>query len=401
MAITTQGVTMSGSMRGLRVLDFSMGIAGPHAGMLCAQHGAEVIKIEPLYGDWARELGRQYGDLTAFALMYNRGKKSLAIDLKDPVARKTIKAIALTSDVLLESFRPSVMDTFGLGYEALYKERPDIIYVSVTGFGGVGPLVRAPATDVILQAFSGLMNCNKNDEGVPQRLDMFVIDAVTGLYAFQCITTSLMEKLRFGGDGKHIDCSLMKSAMALQAGKIIENFIEKSEKPTYAPLGVLPTSDGFLAISVRRDDHFVTLCRLLARPDLIESGKYTTAEMRVDNVKELLPELNKEFRSRTTEQLISALTQADILHSRVNRYQDLLAHEQVLVSRAIDWQKQDGLSMDLPIPAIPGVPDLADAKHSPHLGEHSLEILANCGIEKGVIEELLSRGAIKQFSEAR
>src|SRR5437016_1950058 len=143
------------ALTGLSVWNLSMGVAGPHAGMLCAQYGADVIKIEPpVKGDWGRIIGRQYGDLSAFFVQYNRGKRSLAINLKDPQAKAIVSEMAGKADVILENFRPGVMQRLGLDYASVRERNPRVIYLSVTGFGQVGPMTRLPATDIVMQAFS-------------------------------------------------------------------------------------------------------------------------------------------------------------------------------------------------------------------------------------------------------
>lgn len=386
---------MNAAMQGLRVLDFSMGVAGPHAGMLCAQHGADVVKVESLEGDWARVLGQQYGDLSAFSLIYNRGKRSLSVDLKDALACAAMRQMAAQADVIIEAFRPGVMAKFGLDEVSVRKSNPNVVYLSVTGFGAQGPLSCAPATDAILQAFSGLMYSNKDAQGAPQRIDLVVIDIITGLYAFQAISTALLARQRHGTPGTHIDCSLMKSALALQAGKIVENFIEKGDRASYVPLGVFVTQDGHVSLSVRRDDHFVRLCEALGRGDLLASGRYTSGEQRVARADELLPELRAELARRTTDEVEASLTAAGILHSRINEYSDMLAHEQVQTSEAVRWQHQDGLAMALPIAAIPGAPTLAGTDQAPHLGQHSHAALRSWGIDEDRIAALEARGAIK------
>ncbi len=160
---------MSKALKGLKVLDLSMGVAGPHAGMLCARYGADVVKLEPLHGDWGRTLGPAQGDLSAYASTYTRGKRSLALDAKDKNARAVLKEYASRADIIIEAFRPGVMKRFGLDYETVRKANPRVIYVSVTGFGPTGPMSDRPATDAVMQGFSGFMNLNKDRSGIPQR----------------------------------------------------------------------------------------------------------------------------------------------------------------------------------------------------------------------------------------
>ena len=372
------------ALQGMKVLDFSMGVAGPHAGLLCARHGADVVKIEPPRGDWSRELGRQYGDMSAFAAVYNRGKRSVAIDMKDPQGLAAVREMALQADVLIEAFRPGVMARFGLDYGTLARQNPRLVYLSVNGFGQTGPLVDAPATDVILQAFSGLMYSNRDERDMPQRIDYVVIDVLTGLYGFQAVLAALLQRARHGGTGRHVECSMLKAAVAFQAGKIVEDKLEDGDRPLYVPLGVFATADGRISLSVRRDDHFVALCNALGRADLVSDGRYATGAMRVARADELLPILRAEFEKLRTDRLSEMLTAAGILHSRVNSYADLLAHEQVEAAQAVHWAHQDGIGRPLPIADIPGTPDSAPGTQAPHIGQHTLEVLHDWGISQKV-----------------
>ncbi len=152
---------------GLKVLDISQGVAGPHCGMLLARHGADVVKLEPLAGDWGRKIGKTHGDNCAYGMAFNRGKRSLALDLKNPEGKAIAFSLARVADVVIENNRPGVADRLGLGYDAVRRENPEVVYLSVTGFGQSGPNANLPATDSVMQAFSGLMTVNKDSAGLP------------------------------------------------------------------------------------------------------------------------------------------------------------------------------------------------------------------------------------------
>lgn len=391
---------MAYAMQGIKVLDFSMGVAGPHAGMLCAQHGADVVKVESHEGDWARVLGQQYGDLSAFSLLYNRGKRSLAIDMKQPEALAAVRDMARQADVVIEAFRPGVMQKFGLDHATLSRDNPGLIYLSVSGFGQDGPLRDAPATDAILQAFSGLMTSNPDAQGTPQRIDLILIDVITGLYGFQAISAALLDRVRNGqARGSHIDCSLMRCAIAFQGGKIIENYIEAGDRALYVPLGVFATADGHVSISVRRDEHFVALCEAIAAPELLEGGRYASGAARVQHADELLPRLRAAMGRLSTDVLAARLTRAGVLHARINTYAEMLAHPQVPAMDAVRWQPQHGIDRDgaplpLPITTIPGAPNAPELAQAPHIGQHSVQALASWGVDDAVIRQLVASRAI-------
>ena len=166
---------------GIKVVDLSQGIAGPYAAMLLAQQGAEVIKVEPPDGDWARILGRRYGDHTAFSIAGNLGKRSLSVDLKTDEGRKLVQALAAKADVFIEGFRPGVATRLGLGWDELSAANPGLIYLSVSGFGQSGPSRDRPAMDPVLQAFTGMMESNKGKDGVPNRVSFIPVDMCTAL----------------------------------------------------------------------------------------------------------------------------------------------------------------------------------------------------------------------------
>ena len=165
---------------GLKVVDASLGIAGPHCGMLLALYGADVVKIEPLFGDWVRPLGTTYGDHSALSIAYGRGKRSVALDLKSPGGTEIAHRLAQDADVFIESFRPGVADRLGLGYAALKATNPRLLYVSVSGFGQAGPSANLPCTDLVAQAFSGLISVNTGADGIPHRVGFTVVDVLTG-----------------------------------------------------------------------------------------------------------------------------------------------------------------------------------------------------------------------------
>lgn len=188
-----------GAYSGLRVLDLGQGVAAPYCAMLLAMHGAEIVKLEPLEGDWSRGLGTQYGGQhTAMSAHNNRGKKSLALDLKSPAAREIALRLADRADIVIEGFRPGVADRLGLGYDALAARNPRLLYLSVSGFGQDGPYAQVPCTDSVAQAFSGLMSVNLGNDGAPHRVGAIIIDTLTGLYAAQALAVALYARERTG-----------------------------------------------------------------------------------------------------------------------------------------------------------------------------------------------------------
>ncbi len=381
---------------GLKVLDISQGVAGPHCGMLLARHGANVVKLEPLIGDWGRRVGKTYGDNCAYGIAFNRGKRSLALDLKHPDGNAIALDLANAADVIIENNRPGVTTRLGLGYDTIRLENPDVIYLSITGFGQTGPMASRPATDAVLQAFSGLMSVNKDPSGLPQRINVLAIDVVTGLYGFQAVAPALYRRAMKGG-GKHIKTSLMEAVGAFQSAKLIEFKLQKGkELPLGVPVAMFKLSDGFMNINGRRDEHFAALCRIIGRPELAGEAKFLTPERRFENADELMPLLRAPIAAMTVAALSAALTEADVLHAQVQDHGDYMQSEHVREVGAVRWIEQSGAGT-IPMPIIPGIaaPRAGDKMvHAPHLGEHSREILSELGHSNEMIDKLAATGAI-------
>jgi len=392
------------AFEGLRVLDMSQGVAAPYCAMLLAQNGASVVKMEPLPpGDWNRGLGKPYGDQTAGSIILNRGKRSLSVDLKKPEGLAIAKKLVADADVILQNYRPGVIEKFGLDYDSVQAVNPDVIYLSLTGFGPVGPKAKHPATDSVMQAFTGVMSINRDAEGTPQRVDYYAIDVITGLYAFQAVSSALYRRAMKGG-GKHIRTSLMESALAFQEPKMIEYVLEGgAAEPIGAPVGTFPTSDGFICINARRDPHFQALFRLIGREEMIDDPRYADARSRVTNREDLLAILRDVVATKTTDEWVDLLNGIDVLNAPVSTYGDLFEHPQVTAVEAIRWVENDTVGR-IPMGSIAGLPPVGTDNPrtlAPHIGQHSVEILAELGYDGAAIDALRADGTVAAPELAR
>ena len=384
------------ALSGIKVFDATQGVAGPHATMLLAQHGANVIKVEPLDGDWGRALGKVYGDLCAHAVTFNRGKRSIALNLKSEAGCKVAQKLASDADIVLESFRPGVMSRFGLDYEQIKAMREDVIYLSVTGFGQQGPYRDLPVTDSVIQAFSGLMSINRDGDGNPQRIGMIAVDVMTGLYAYQAISSALISRMRFGG-GSYIDCSLMQSAAAFQSAKMMEHYLEDgAPQVLYVPVGTMKTADSYINITAMRDRHYVSLCEVLGLENLIDDPRFNTRDKRVAREAELMPMIRAEFVKRTTAEWCELLTAAEVMNSAISTYDDYLKDEHVNAVNGVAWVEHQEVGR-IPMVNIPGLPAIDGADElteCAHIGQHTRTILSEAGYGADEIATLLASNAI-------
>lgn len=391
-------MTDNKAFSGIKVFDATQGVAGPHSTLLLAQHGADVIKLEPLDGDWGRSLGKVYDDYCASAITFNRGKRSIALDLKHEDGVKTAQKLAYDADVVVESFRPGVMGRFGLGYDDVKKHNPNVIYLSVTGFGQDGPYRDLPVTDSVIQAFSGWMSINRDTSGAPQRIGMIAIDVMTGLYAFQAMSAALMRKFRFG-EGGYIDCSLMQCAAAFQSYKITEHFLEDGKPQVlYVPVGTMETADGYINITAMRDRHYVSLCQVIGREDLIDDERFNNRDKRVAREAELMPMIREAFKHKTTDEWANLLTEAGVMNSPVSTYDNYMADEHVKHVGSIAMVDHQDMSK-LPLANIPGLPPIASGdglSECPHIGQQTSEILRSAGFSDAEIAGLIESKAAVQ-----
>ncbi len=386
---------------GLQVLDASQGLAGPHCGMLLAQHGADVIKMEPPHGDWMRQSGKRYGDQTASSLNFSRGKRSIALDLKTPEGLEIAQTLAKRCDVLLENFRPGVMARFGLDYETVRKDNPDVVYASTLGFGDRGPESDRPVTDMVMQGFSGWMHMNRDKDGTPHRADMPAIDVMTGLYGFQAVSAALYRHARTG-KGAHIENHMREAAGAFQAAKIIESHLEQgAPQPLGSPIGTYPTADGFINLNARQNHKFAALCKIVGREEWMDDPRFATPEARVAHGPELGAALADVLTTRNAAEWADGLRAHDIIHAKINTYDDYLNAEQTAAMETVAWIDHPDIGR-LPMHNIPGAPRLHQgslAATSPHIGEHTREICAGLCLDGGAIDALRDIGAIGIYGE--
>jgi crotonobetainyl-CoA:carnitine CoA-transferase CaiB-like acyl-CoA transferase len=379
---------------GLKVVDLSQGIAGPYCAMLLAQHGAEVIKVEGIgEGDWARTLGTRYGTHSAFSIIGNLGKKSIAVDLKSEAGKQVVWRLLKGADVFLEGFRPGVIKRLGFDYDSVARHEPRLLYLSISGFGQTGPLSERPAMDPVLQAYTGLMNENRGEDGIPHRVPVIVVDMSTALYAFQALSAALYAR-RDEPRGRYIDVSLMQAATALQSIRLMASHLDGG---TIRASGVFQTLDGWMTIAVVADRDWRSLCEAMGRQELAEDPRFTTLAGRTANVAEFYAVVRPLLAAQPWAVWNERLTRARLMHERVNSYADFLEQPQVRETGLIQWLSRAAINRAVPVPALPGTPRQADGTPratAPATGEHTAAVLAEHGYSAAEIDKLMAEGVV-------
>ena len=363
---------------GLKVVDLTQGIAGPYAAMLLAQYGADVVKVEPPEGDWARALGKRYGDLSAFFVAANLGKRAIVLDLKTDEGRATVRRLISSADVFMESFRPGVAARLGVGYEDVAALNPRVVYLSVSGFGQTGPDAERPAVDTVFQAFTGIMSVNRGGDGSPHRVGVIVMDMATALASFQAMAVALYAR-RDQPRGRYIESSLLRGGATIQAVSMIQHHLEAGQpQPGLTPSGTFKASNGWINLTILRDAEFRALCDALDLPAVKTDPRFATNDSRYANLAALNAALEPAFASRTTADLSARLRAARLMHQRVNTYPEFLDDPHVKATGAVTWIEQPGMGR-LPVPGVPGLPPLRSGTPravAPSLDQHRKEILA-------------------------
>ncbi|HYX03588.1 MAG TPA: CoA transferase, partial [Reyranella sp.] len=389
---------------GLKVVDLSQGIAGPYCAMLLAQHGADVIKVEGIGdGDWARTLGARYGNHSAFSVIGNLGKRSIAVDLKAEAGKQVVWRLLKGADIFLEGFRPGVIKRLGFDYESVASREPRLLYLSISGFGQTGPLAERPAMDPVLQAYTGLMIENRGEDGIPHRVPVIVVDMSTALYAFQALAAALYAR-RDEPAGRYIDVSLMQAATSLQSIRLMASHLEGGTiKPGGAPGGVFKIADGWMSLVAINDRDWKSLCAAMDRPALVDDPRFATPATRLANSDALYAIMRPVFASQPWMVWTKRLSEARLMHERLNSYAEFLEQPHVRESGLIQWLGQAGFNRPVPVPALPGMLAQADGTRrgtAPVTGQHSAEILRQHGYDDEGIERLLADGIVAAAASA-
>ena len=399
---------MNQPLRGIRVLDLTNVLAGPFACHQLAHMGADVIKVESRNGgDLARQLGADAELNKSFMgvsfLAQNPGKRSITVDLKSDGGKKVFRRLVATADVLVENFRPGVMDRLGLGYESLLTYQPKLIYCAISGFGQDGPLRDFPAYDQIIQGMSGMMSITGDPENAPYRVGYPVADTVGGLTAAMAISGALADRNRSGGT--FIDVSMLEAAMATM-GWAVSNYLIANRAPTpmgndnvtASPSGTFRTKDGLLNIAANKQEQFEAVCRVIGKPELIADNRFAARQGRLDHRVELKAIIETALALKSTEVWWKLMTEAGVPSGPVYSVPEALANPQ-LTGRGLvaEFANAPGVGRDIRVLRTGFKLNGSAAKVDsppPTLGEHTSDILREIGFDEQEINSLTTSQAV-------
>ncbi|GAA3909285.1 CaiB/BaiF CoA-transferase family protein [Microbacterium invictum] len=391
-------------LAGIRVLDFTHAAAGPYAAMFLADLGAEVIKVEkPGRGDGARYMGApMLGPLESdYFVAINRGKRDVTLDLRSAEGQEAARRLAANCDIVLQNFRPGVMDRLGLGFDSLKERRPGLIYGSISAFGTEGPWSGRPANDIILQSVSGLMGVTGEVGGGPVRMGTPVSDYSAGLFCLVGVLAALHARDEHP-EGQHIKISMIDASVALLAN-YIPVVAGKGERiprlgrghAQIVPYQAFECSDGnFVMVGAFTNGFWRSLCAAVGRDEWIEDERFATNAARVEHRELLIPQIAEIMLTRTRDEWQDALDAADVPNSPVLELHETLELDQVKVNRTVQWVGEG----ESAVPTVrnpvrsPEWPEI-EPLSPPRLGEHSVEVLREVGgMSDAEIDELLAAG---------
>jgi len=388
---------MPGPLAGLRVLELARILAGPWAGQLLADLGADVIKVERTGpGDDTRGWGPPFvpaadgGHLSAaYFHCANRGKRSIEVDFTTAEGQRIVKKLAARSDVLIENFKVGGLVKFGLDYDSLARINPRLIYASITGFGQTGPSAARPGYDLMAQGIGGIMALTGTAEGEPMRAGIPVSDVFSGVYAVVGILAALTRREKTG-QGGYIDAALVDSTVGVLAFQAL-NYLVSGEipqrigntHPNIVPYQVFPVADGHIIIATGNDAQFIKLCGILGEPQLAEMPAYQDNTGRLGHRAELVGRLTALTARMTRDVLLAKLEAAGVPAGPINDLQQVFADPQV-VHRGMRLELENpaaagGKSPGIRTPIMLDGAPMASDRPAPRLGEHTAEILREIG----------------------
>jgi len=390
---------MPGPLDGIRIIDLTSMISGPVATMLLGDQGADVIKVEPLTGDLVRYMGPNRDGLTSGFISANRSKRSIAVDLKTADGMQVVQRLIATGDVFVQNFRPGAIERMGLSESKVREIKPDIVYVSISGFGEKGPYAHKRVYDPVIQALSGLAAIQKDHEsGRPKMVRTIIPDKTTAITAAQAITAALFARERTG-EGQHVKLAMLDAMVGYlwPEGMAGYTFIGKEVKAARAQFAqdlIFETADGYITAGAVSDLEWQGMCRALERPEWIDDERFNTPNGRVINVKERLAMTAEVLAGRPSAEWLARLDAEGVPCAPVLERAEVFEQEQIKINETIaelDHPVAGRIRQPRPAARFDQTP-AGIQRHAPTLGQHTDELLRELDMDP---EVLRSSGAIK------
>ncbi len=390
---------MSGPLSGIRVVDITNVVAGPSAAVQLADQGADVIKVEPPTGDLIRQSAGAPDGLPPMFITCNRGKRSLAVDLKRAEAKDILWRLLEQADVLIQNLRPGAMDRLGFDEPAVRQRNPRIIYVSISGFGESGPYSGKRVYDPLIQAMSGFADLQGDDpSGRPRMIRTVIADKTTAVYAAQAATAALFCRERTG-EGQHVRVAMLDAMISMLWAEGMGPFTVIAEGGKVPPPShdrIFQTSDGYITAGSVSDSEWRGLCTAMQRPDWLDDPQFATQKERIRNKDQRYTAMAEEFLGATSAEWIEALDRNDVPCAPVLRRSEIFHNPQIIHNRLIHEVEQPAVGMIRQ--ARPAARFERSPTHNPRpapgLGEHSTAILRELGYTDGDVDALVASGLI-------
>lgn len=393
-------------LEGIKVLDFSQVLSAPFCGMMLADMGAEVIKVErPGAGDISREYGPYVNDISLYFCQYNRGKKGIAIDMRSEEGKKVVLDLVSKVDVVVENFKAGTLEKLGIGYDEMIKVNPGLIYGSISGFGTYGPLSHLPCMDIIAAARSGLVAQSGQAADAPIKPGFSMCDTWAGLQLFRGLSMALLYKQKTG-KGLRVDIAMLDCAFYMCEAPVLEHSVTGEFTPRtgnhhawYAPYGEFKALDGNVVLAITREPEWEALCLALGRGDLLVDQRFADNVLRVAHREELIEELEKTTAAMERYELEKRLRGVGVPAAAVQSLAEFDSNPQTRDLQVIMQVDQPGVGeytvTNTPI-LFSKTPVDPNAPAAGHPGAHTLEILGGLGYSQSEIDSLIGSGAVHQ-----